>query len=241
MLLEACADADLYTLGVGPGYEGTALTIAASRGHVEVVRLLVEAGANQETSGGIYGDEVPPLLAAINAHSAWSADGGPTDRHMETAQLLLQAHADLDCRGRTSSYLEYDARPLVAACQRGHVEAARLLLEHGFVDSAATPRPAASAIPHFAPALVAASSSGHVEVIRLMLEAAGLGSGEAIPTKNQKYAITHHFRPHRDWVMWELCVCCWGHVLKTKAPNALAQQLFAWLPARGMSKSSVCS
>jgi ankyrin repeat protein len=88
-----------------PIYEGRApVQEAALTGHLEIVSLLVEAGATWEH------DEVDALLAA-----ATGGDGG--------VALLIELGFDVNAGERT--------RPLHEAAMRGDLQVIRLLLEHG--------------------------------------------------------------------------------------------------------------
>ena len=173
ILLEAGADKDGHALG--GGYQGPALVLAAARGHVEIVRLLLEAGASKEAIGYFYGSEVTPLLATIDGHdqiARHESAQGPNEKNTEVARLLLEARADPNShRPESVLCLEHDARPLVAACQGGHLKAVRLLLL-GSVDDEKTPdrKITPSADMHISPALVAAASNGHLEVERMLVE-----------------------------------------------------------------------
>ena len=121
----------------------TALHFAAQKGYVEIVRLLLEAGANAD---------VADLFMKTSLHVA--AERG----HVEIVELLLQAGADQDIAnssGKTTS--------LHWAAKKGHVEVVRLLLKAGAnMDS----------VDLFSrTALHWAAEKGHVDVVRLLFEA----------------------------------------------------------------------
>jgi ankyrin repeat protein len=144
-------------------------------GHIEVVRLLVEAGADKEKERpGGYTPlfvacknghiEVVRLLVEAGADKEKSLTNGYTslfvackNGHIEVVRLLVEAGADKD-KARTSG-----TTPLLAACFNGHIEVVRLLVEAG-VDkekartSGSTP-------------LYSACFNGHVEVVRLLVKA----------------------------------------------------------------------
>ena len=84
----------------------TALEYATSRGHVEVVRLLLDHGADINAQGGAA------LLQAVLHH------------HLEVVKLLLNHGAEVNVRGR-----DYCTTPLQLAIY--HVEIIKLLLENG--------------------------------------------------------------------------------------------------------------
>jgi ankyrin repeat protein len=81
------------------GSGATALRWACKRGHLEIVQLLLEKGADVNAQGGEYGNA---LYAA--------ADGG----HLEIVQLLLEKGADINAQGG------YYGNALQAAAQGGH-------------------------------------------------------------------------------------------------------------------------
>lgn len=86
----------------------TPLIEAAYNGHVEIVKLLIDRGADVNLKGEAwYG----PLHAA--------ALGG----HVEVVKLLLQHGADVNIFSHN--------KPLHYAAMNGHIEVARILLAHG--------------------------------------------------------------------------------------------------------------
>ena len=89
----------------------TAFSVAVQHGHPEVVSLLLEADADTDMCGNIYG-ETPLLSAAFNGD-------------LDVVRLLLEAGADkekFDIDGQTA---------LHNASEEGHLETVRLLLESG--------------------------------------------------------------------------------------------------------------
>ncbi|RKZ36878.1 MAG: ankyrin repeat domain-containing protein [Gammaproteobacteria bacterium] len=96
-------------------YDGTALIAAAHLGHVEVVRILIGAGAPL--------DHVNNLDWTAVIEAIVLGDGGP--RHIDTLRALVQAGADLnlaDGNGQT---------PLALAGVRGYSAMVELLRESG--------------------------------------------------------------------------------------------------------------
>ncbi|CAE7357526.1 Ankrd17 [Symbiodinium sp. CCMP2592] len=173
LLLEASADKEGHgCFGLDRGCFGPALVLAACRGHLDVAHLLLEAGALKEATGTFYSAfyryDAMPLIAAIEGNDGIRRQGGiegPDDTSMKMVRLLLEAAANPNS-SVSSCFVEHDARPLVAVCQAGHLEAARVLLEGSFAGDAGP------AQLHLAPALVAAASGGHMEIARLLVQAA---------------------------------------------------------------------
>lgn len=96
------------SLGGNPGnvtsrYEGTALIAAAHLGHVEVVKILINAGAPLDHVNNL---DWTALIEAIVL-----GDGGR--RHVETAGALIEAGADVTIADRNG------IRPIDLARQRG--------------------------------------------------------------------------------------------------------------------------
>ena len=123
-------------------YGATAISHAARRGDVEVLRALIAAGAdiNHLTTGGSS-----PLLIALQY------------RNPECAEVLLQAGAD------AAHANMFGATPIIFAAERGYVEIVRSLIDAG-VDVNGTSA-------GFLSALVAATGHGNEEVVRLLLQA----------------------------------------------------------------------
>ncbi|CAE7747451.1 CFBP1 [Symbiodinium sp. KB8] len=130
----------------------TALQMASGCGHVEIVKLLVEAGAAKDVRE-IFFRRTELMLASSNGH-------------VEVVRLLMEAGADKDVRdaGADKDVRDDSGRTaLMLASSDGLVEVGRLLMEAGADkdvrdDSGYT-------------ALMQASSNGHVEVVRLLMEA----------------------------------------------------------------------
>ena len=119
------------------------LWVASARGHVETVRLLLEAGADKNKAEQ---DGTTPLFVA-------SQQG-----QLEVARLLLESEADQD-KARND-----DIGPLFIAAQQGHVEVARILL------AAEADKNKAAGTGAITP-LYSAAYEGQLEVARLLLEA----------------------------------------------------------------------
>lgn len=121
-------------------FKESALTLACYKGHLDMVRFLLEAGADQEHKT----DEMHTALMEA------SMDG-----HVEVARLLLDSGAQVNMP--TDSF----ESPLTLAACGGHVDLAMLLLERGanieeVNDEGYTP-------------LMEASREGHDEMAALLL------------------------------------------------------------------------
>ncbi|XP_071954118.1 ankyrin repeat domain-containing protein 17-like [Antedon mediterranea] len=153
----------------------TPLMEAASGGHVDVVRLLIEYGAHVNSksqtgntalmyacSGG-HEDVVQVLLehgANIEDHN----ENGHTPLmeaascgHVEVARLLLMRGAGINTHSN-----EFKESALTLACYKGHLEMVKFLLEAGADHEHKT--------DEMHTALMEASMDGHVEVAQLLLD-----------------------------------------------------------------------
>ena len=130
---------------LAPHYLGgvtTPLTAASEAGQIETVKLLLEAGADQELRE-MESDEAHMMAARIaqirneelkrqmvkgfsdfarGATSLWMASEAG---HAEVACLLLQAKADKNCSNT------FGQTPLWISASKGHKEVVRILLEAG--------------------------------------------------------------------------------------------------------------
>ena len=154
---------------------GEGLVLAAQVGHLEVVRLFLEAGADKDaadTFGWTALDyaarhghlEVVRLLLESGADKDTADEVGSTALRfaaqcgrLEVVRLLLESGADKDTAG-TNSWTA-----LHFAAQYGRLEVVRLLLEAG-ADKDAADRDGHTA-------LQIAAENGHLEVVRLLREA----------------------------------------------------------------------
>lgn len=129
----------------------TALDVAAERGHADVVRLLVGAGADPEQRAGEYGESTPLCSAAIRGHTAvvealldagvrtgaqgrmnWAplvlAATAGTEGFPETVDLLLDRGADVNAVMKRRTALDW-------AAGFGQVRMVRHLLSRGATPS----------------------------------------------------------------------------------------------------------
>ncbi|KAI0030928.1 ankyrin repeat-containing domain protein, partial [Vararia minispora EC-137] len=95
------------------GVYGTALSAAALQGHHNIVLLLLDSGAATTITASSYYRWTPLHLAAESAG------------HAEVVKTLLKRGATADVRD------DLQWTPLHLVAQRGHVDIAHVLLEHG--------------------------------------------------------------------------------------------------------------
>lgn len=128
------------------------LKLAASKGCLEIVRLLLIAGAD-------LNDTEVPLDNSSDPKTALScaAEGG----HLEVVRDLLRSNADVSARFETSGMT-----PLHEAALNGHYNIARVLLQAGANIKRTAWRKLAT---RPASALELASAQGHVPVVRLLV------------------------------------------------------------------------
>ncbi|CZR67067.1 uncharacterized protein PAC_16966 [Phialocephala subalpina] len=155
-------------------YGRTPLYRASMNGHIEVVKLLLEKGAN--VNAAIEDGSTPLHRASMNGHlesvklllekganvNTATKDGStPLHRasyngHLESVQLLLEKGANVNAA------TEDGLTPLHQASYNGHLESVKLLLEKGADVNAAT--------RYRSTPLHRASYNGHLETVQLLLE-----------------------------------------------------------------------
>ncbi|MCJ1464534.1 hypothetical protein MMC07_003147 [Pseudocyphellaria aurata] len=153
----------------------TALGIAASNSHDEVVRYLLEQGAEVDVQDEEFGTPLYiaaengclPIVRQLLEHRAnVNLTGGLHRRplnvaayfgHLEVVQLLLQKDVDVD----PDEDYRYGSA-LGAASRKGHHDIVRLLLGKGWKVN--------RKIKIYGSALVAAATYGHSEVVQALLE-----------------------------------------------------------------------
>ena len=128
-------------------HECTSLYLAAQNGHINLVKLLVRAGADVESENTLS-RETPLGCAARNGH-------------LEVVKFLVkEAGADVESKSF------YGWTPLGRAAQKGHLEAVRFLVEEGCANVKwkdvweQTP-------------LNLAAEDGHLEVVKFLVKEAG--------------------------------------------------------------------
>ncbi len=122
-------------------YRNTQLFYAVYKGHLEIVKLLLEKGANVNAKDK-YGDT--PLLRATK------------QRHLEIVKLLLDKGADVNEKDK------YGDTPLLSAVEIDHLEIVKLLLEKGANVNAKN-------MNGYTP-LMRATENGHLEMVKLLLD-----------------------------------------------------------------------
>jgi len=113
--LKVALDLGCSAKNVTSRYDGTALIAAAHLGHVEVVRMLIAAGAPL--------DHVNNLGWTALIESVVLGDGGP--RHTETLKALVEAGANVNLGDRNKQ------TPLTLARRHGFGEMVKLLERAG--------------------------------------------------------------------------------------------------------------
>ncbi|XP_046405893.1 uncharacterized protein LOC124170897 isoform X3 [Ischnura elegans] len=170
----------------------TPLMEASSAGHVEVVRLLINHGAdvNAQSSSGntplMYAcagghEEVVRVLLSANAKVEDHNENGHTPLmeaasagHVGVAKILLEHGAGINTHSN-----EFKESALTLACYKGHLDMVRFLLEAGADQEHKT--------DEMHTALMEASMDGHVEVARLLLDS---GAQVNMPTDSFESPLT---------------------------------------------------
>lgn len=114
-MLKVALEGGTSAKNVTSPYDGTALIAAAHLGHVEVVQVLIKAGAPL--------DHVNNLTWTALMESIVLGDGGK--RHTETLRALVQAGANVNIPDRAG------ITPLAHARGRGYTEMAQILAQAG--------------------------------------------------------------------------------------------------------------
>ncbi|XP_048249888.1 uncharacterized protein LOC124128376 [Haliotis rufescens] len=124
----------------GNDVKHTPLFVACENGHIDIVRLLIEKGADVTAAAK---DGCTPLHCACK------------NGHIDIVRLLIEKGADVS---DAACYT-----PLQCACKNGHIDIVRLLIEKGADVSAA------AAADVYTP-LHCACEDGHIDIVRLLIE-----------------------------------------------------------------------
>lgn len=157
----------------------TPLSLAASGGHIEVIKLLLRHGAEINSRTGSKLGISPLMLAAMNGHTEavhlLLEHGSDINAHIETnrntaltlacfqgrhevVRLLVERKANIEHRAKTG------LTPLMEAASGDYVEVGVILLEHG-ADVNAAPVPSSRDT-----ALTIAADKGNMKFVNLLLE-----------------------------------------------------------------------
>jgi ankyrin repeat protein len=142
---------------------GAPLKNAAATGHIEIVRLLLEHGADPN---------LPEEGMAPHGHALYAA---VTNGHVEIAKLLLENGAypnpevESSADALTMALGRGDQKTVELLCSYGGARSMRLLAHSGDVATAAAVFAANPALADDPAALAIAASNGHEAFVRLML------------------------------------------------------------------------
>ncbi|XP_062599458.1 uncharacterized protein LOC134260970 [Saccostrea cucullata] len=167
---------NLKCLGYDHMAEATPLKAACMTGHVSIVKLLIEAGANVNLPGYDrpmlaaceYGhlrvvNELINAGAAINPKGYYLIDSplmaACRNGHLRVVRKLIEAGADVNLQNNYSI-------PISAACENGHLSVVKELIKAG---AAVNPQNAYGY--HIAKPLIAACENGHLGVVKVLIEA----------------------------------------------------------------------
>ena len=156
------------------GRHGNALQAASVGGHVQVVQMLLEKGADVNNPGGTFGNalqaassgghiQVVQMLldkgAIVNAKGGFFGNAlqiASYKGHTQVLQVLLHKGAHVNEQGGFSN------NALQAASINGHIQVVQMLLDNGANVNAQGGK--------FGNALHTASFGGHVQVVQMLLD-----------------------------------------------------------------------
>jgi ankyrin repeat protein len=178
---------------------GAPLKNAAARGHLEIVKLLIERGADPN---------LPEEGIAPHGHALYSA---VYNGHYEVARLLLENGAypnppvESSADALSIAMMNKDEKMVELLCSYGAARSVDILSYYGDVETAAAifaMNPALADDPH---ALTQAAANGNEAFVRLMLrhqpDLAKRVSGAAKTQELSKFLFERGANPnHRDWL-----------------------------------------
>jgi ankyrin repeat protein len=160
---------------------GSPLRNAASKGHLEIVRLLLERGADPNLAE----EGIAPRGGAL-----YSAVYG---RHFEVARLLLEngAHPNVEVESSADTLsialMNSDEKMVELLCSHGAARRLHLLAHYGDLETAAAVLAANPALADDEEAFRSAAGQGHDAFVRLMLRhQPDLAKRVAMPAKTRE-------------------------------------------------------
>ena len=178
---------------------GAPLKNAAAKGHIEIVKLLLERGADPN---------LPEEHIAPQGHALYSA---VYNGHHETAKLLLAHGAypnpavESSADALSIAVMNSDQEMVALLCSYGAARSVDLLAHYGDVHTAAAVFAANPALADHPGALASAAGNGHEAFVRLMLRyQPDLAKRVAVAAKTQELTellFEHGMNPSQpDWL-----------------------------------------